>query len=413
GIGTNVSDVLLRDLARRTSGGVEFIHPGERVDEKVVAQFARAIAPRIQDMRVSFHGVEVKELAPESPPALIDGDPWLLMGRYAAPGRGHVEIRGQLRGEPFLLKVPIELADHASRPHLLKLWARERIRDLEDAQLGGRPAEAVRDRILKLALEHSLASRYTSFLAIEQRTDERRATGHPQTRVVPVHAPAGWAMFEGKDELWPSVIPMGRARTRGAIASAARGLTMAAMAPGAAKARGGITIAGFAPPMAAEPVSRDEGQGDGMLGIGFAAGVRASPSSASRSEEDAVSKLLRTQLASGLWPDGSGASEAQQVRATALALLELVRAGITTAHSQHGAQIRKAIEALLERLARAKTGKLIELAFAVALLAASGPRTRSRIKREISGRSDLGSLRAQLNSEPALRARADALAADV
>ncbi len=55
GIGTNVSDVVLRDLARRTSGGVEFIHPGERIDEKVVAQFARAIASRVADARVSFH----------------------------------------------------------------------------------------------------------------------------------------------------------------------------------------------------------------------------------------------------------------------------------------------------------------------------------------------------------------------
>ena len=126
-----------------------------------------------------------------------------------------------------------------------------------------------------------------------------------------------------------------------------------------------------------------------------------------------MSKLLRQQLASGLWPDGSGSSEVQQVRATALALLELVRAGVTTAHAQHGAQIRKAIEALLERLARAKAGRLIELAFAVALLAASGPRTRSRIKQAISGRSDLGSLCAELNSETALRAHADALASDV
>src|SRR5262249_44484822 len=42
GIGTNVSDLLLRGLAKRTKGAVEFIYPGERIDEKVTAQFARA-----------------------------------------------------------------------------------------------------------------------------------------------------------------------------------------------------------------------------------------------------------------------------------------------------------------------------------------------------------------------------------
>src|SRR5262249_12882774 len=36
GIGTNVSDTLLRDLAKHTGRAVEFIYPGDRIDEKVV-----------------------------------------------------------------------------------------------------------------------------------------------------------------------------------------------------------------------------------------------------------------------------------------------------------------------------------------------------------------------------------------
>ncbi len=46
GIGTNVSDMLLRDLPRHTSWAGKFIYPGERLDEKVVTQFARTVAPR-------------------------------------------------------------------------------------------------------------------------------------------------------------------------------------------------------------------------------------------------------------------------------------------------------------------------------------------------------------------------------
>jgi hypothetical protein len=64
GIGTNVSDALLGDLARRTGGAMEQIHPGERIDEKVVAQFARALAPRVTEVTLSFEGIEVGELAP-------------------------------------------------------------------------------------------------------------------------------------------------------------------------------------------------------------------------------------------------------------------------------------------------------------------------------------------------------------
>ncbi len=417
GIGTNVSDVVLRDLARRTSGGVEFIHPGERIDEKVVAQFARAIASRVADARVSFHGVEIKDLAPELPGPLIDGEPWLLMGCYSTAGRGHVEIRGHLRGEPFLLKIPIELPEHALRPQLEKLWARERIRDLEDAQLSGRPAEAVRDRILKLALEHGVASRYTSFVAIEQRTDERRATGQPRTRVVPVHAPAGWAMFEDRDELWPTVISARRGAAARPTASVSRGLTMAAMAPSRAGRLGGqVRKAGFVRSMAPELVGRldDLGNdaplvGEGSVELGFGA---RKPRSGSRPGEDPIAKLLGRQLASGLWSDGPAADETRQVRATALALLELVRAGITTAHAQYGPQVRKAIEALLELAVRIEgtSSRLAELVFAVAWLAASGPRTRARIDRALCARAELESLRARLQDQTALRAHVDSLA---
>ena len=56
GIGTNVSDALLQDMARQTGGAVEFIHPGERIDDKVVAQFSRALAPRVTELEATLRG---------------------------------------------------------------------------------------------------------------------------------------------------------------------------------------------------------------------------------------------------------------------------------------------------------------------------------------------------------------------
>src|SRR5690606_19347449 len=78
GIGTNVSDALLHALADKTGGAVEKIHPGERVDDKVVAQFARATAPRVTDLSIKTRGVELGEMAPAEPVALVDGEPFCL-----------------------------------------------------------------------------------------------------------------------------------------------------------------------------------------------------------------------------------------------------------------------------------------------------------------------------------------------
>ena len=100
GIGTNVSDVLLGELAKRTGGAMELIHPGERIDEKVVATFAKAHAARVVRPVVEVDGVELEDLAPSRTPDLVDGEPWSVMARYTKGGRSEVRVRGTLGGTP-------------------------------------------------------------------------------------------------------------------------------------------------------------------------------------------------------------------------------------------------------------------------------------------------------------------------
>ena len=80
----------------------------------------------------------------------------------------------------------------------MKLWAQARIRDLERAALAGRRADAMKDRIVKLAIG---ARR---LVASTRRSSSSRSAPaivasneQAETRVVPVNAPAGWAMFKG------------------------------------------------------------------------------------------------------------------------------------------------------------------------------------------------------------------------
>ena len=198
GIGTNVSDVLLRGLAKRTKGAAEFIFPGERIDEKVTAQFARATAARVDNVTLKWIGADAGEVAPIDPPALVDGEPWSVYGRYEAPGLGRVEIRGTLGGENFFMDVPLDLAARAERPALTSLWAGARVKDLEemDTSAMGRRAESHKKRIIDLCVRFGIASKLASFVVVEKRTGDRRSQGMPETRAVPVNAPAGWAMFD-------------------------------------------------------------------------------------------------------------------------------------------------------------------------------------------------------------------------
>ncbi len=457
GIGTNVSDVLLRDMARQTGGAVEFIHPGERIDDKVVAQFSRALAPRVTELSATFEGVEGTELAPAELPPLVDAVPWTLFGRYPSPGRGKVVLKGRSGKEPFALTIPVEFPGVSDRSTVEKLWAAERIRGWEAAELDGRRAQRMKERIVQFAVEHQIVTKYTSFVVVEERTGERRASGQPDTRVVPVNTPAGWDMFGTvqKDEAADGGVL--REQRRGAEMSKRRKSAvtgsmpaLGAMAPGGAPpppmAKPAPAPMAAAPMPAAQPARSGSKADEGFLGrvrrevaervletsaelerlikgknqppapvVADALDAElhqeeAAPAEQKPTEGADVTALLSRQLASGLWEGtGSGPEPVRQARATALALLELLRQGITGNHPLHGAQVKKAVEALLS-LASGLTGvpEVAELALGVAWLVAAGPRTRGRI---VQAAQPLAGLAACIGDEAKLREHVDTLAA--
>ena len=402
GIGTNVSDALLQSLASQTGGALELIHPGERIDEKVVSQFAHAIAPRVTDLTVGFEGVEVTELAPVEPSPLIDGRAWLLTGRYAGAGVGMARLKGTLRGELFVLEVPVDFPERADHPALLKLWASERIRALEAVRTEGRRAESVKERIIALATGMQVASRYTSFVLVEERVGERRSGGMPQTRTVPVSRPAGWEMFK------KSAASLGGAR--GAPKMQAMSSSLSFGGPGAPP---------MPPPRAAAPApvrkakrsAGDEEMQPARVPLAREAQDEAPAEVVVR---DPVVALLGQQLASGLWAArGETKGMAAELEATAVALLALMKEGVTSSHLLYGAAVKKAVEALLGiASAVAKTEpRIAELALGVAFLVTGGSRTRGQISKLVAGEPAVHGLTTILKNDALLRTRMEQLAA--
>ncbi len=450
GIGTNVSEALLRDLARETGGAVEFIHPGERIDEKVVAQFARAVAPRVTDVSVRFVGADVGELAPGRLPDLVDGEPWSVLGRYARGGGGTVEIDGRFQGKAFAMRVPLDLPDEVSRPVVAKLWAAERIRDLESVKVDGRRGETMKARITELAVEHGIASRFTSFVVVEQRTGDRRMSGMPETAVVPVGLPAGWAMFEREKE----------EQTRGGGGAPLR--QMMAMTPAGAKKMAARPMMGAMPAMAraSAPMGTPPRPAPAPVMQGMPAPMREMPSPKGGSvraadEDDAfydmdarvfdlrsssgadymafsdsdidilfdddeptkakkeahggvdLGGLFGRQLASGLWDDASLGKDgdARRLRATVAVLRALLAQGVDTAHALYGAQVRKALEAVVATVGAvvASEKELGERALGLAWLLATGARTRSAVEGAVA-KAGFTELAARVKSPDELRA---------
>ena len=405
GIGTNVSDALLAELAKRTGGTMELVYPGERIDEKVVATFAKAHAIRVARPVIEVVGVELDDLAPSRAPDLVDGEPWSISARYARGGRAEVRIRGSLAGGPFVHVLVADLPDRADAPLVPLLWARERIRDLEAQEVTGRRAAAMKERIVSLATTHRLASRYTSFVVVEKRTGDRRTTGAAVARAVPVSAPHGWAMFDAASPaLTTGTGSAATLRQRGAVATGIAP-TPRSPAPLAAPAHGGAygsRPTGTPPPAPAAAPARlraveaadadafadaapfsladSAGIDDDAKDVGAFDAVRTYASLGSAvapgtGQRSSLERTLEAQRASGLW-DASAASLA----ATIDALRVLVREGLTTSHPVYGGNAKKAVEAVVAAAARASIPAAErELALLLAYLVASGPRSRAAV----------------------------------
>ncbi len=412
GIGMAPSDLLLRELAKRTSGGVEFIHPGEKIDEKVTSTFARATAERVTAVKVSFGEAAVQELAPITLPDLVDGEVWSLMGRYGKAEEGRVRMEGVRNGEPWSLEIPFHFPEEANNPLLLRSWAAEKVRDLEAFAVTGRREEVMKDRIVALAVAHGLASRYTSFVLVETRTGARNVPGMPATRVVPVSAPAGWVvpqalgrageisfdaiasyptreragtldqvrlMMRGNPDIHRSPSPQSPSRPFGAPspvrASPSKSPPKAPLRGLLEKARMALTS-----PMASrEKAEKKEGESSHP--------DRAAALPPSRRPVETPESILALQLASGLWEeegkDGGGVGE--RLRATAQALLALHRLGITTSHPVHGVPVRKAVEAVLEVISQ-DLSPWEKRALLAAWLVAGGKRTRGEVEARLKNR---------------------------
>jgi len=424
GIGTNVSEMLLRDLGKRTGGACEFIYPGERIDDKVIAQFARATAPRVDHLDVKTPGLELSEMAPSTSSSLVDGEPWTVFARYEKSSDGAVELRGKIDGEAFFLRVAVSLPDVSENVAVAKLWARERIRELEGASVSGRRADANKARILALALEHQLASSVTSMIVVETREGDRRTQGVPNTRVVPVNSPHGWAMLN-KPRQAPMMAMRAMALGAGTPPPQGGAMPMPRSAPSPAsigapkRSPAAPAPPGAAPPPFATPPPfaahrRAEKKKDDVVSrvidfLSFSKGDKASadldgeaaqPMSPMPSDPAGI---LSRQLASGLWAGDDGGIEAS-VRATALALLTLNKAGINTAHAMYGAQLKKAISALVTAADALSDKTLAELALSASWLVASGARSRAQVV-EVAKKYGI-----TFADETSVRAQAEALA---
>jgi Ca-activated chloride channel family protein len=194
GVGGSVNRYLLDKMAEIGRGAVEYVLPREEGAASVARFYDRIRNPYLTDVRIDWGGLPVLDVYPRRTPDLFLGQPLLIHGRYRTPGVGFITLHAKRGDENYMQHVVVELPRRRAEGEVMaKLWARARIEDLSNRELDELLIDFKRE-ITEVALAHQLVSKYTSFVAVEERvsTDGEE----PVLVEVPVHMPEG-VSYEG------------------------------------------------------------------------------------------------------------------------------------------------------------------------------------------------------------------------
>jgi Ca-activated chloride channel family protein len=150
----------------------------------------------VTELAIAGDGValDAASVAPQRLPALFVGAPVVVAARLRGKAGGAVVVTGKTpSGQPWSQRIPV--VSEARGEAAAAIWARARIRDLEDLYaVRGGGAELERE-IVAVSVKHRVLSRFTAFLAVD-RSEKVNPNGKPKTITQAVEMPAGWEMAE-------------------------------------------------------------------------------------------------------------------------------------------------------------------------------------------------------------------------
>lgn len=170
GIGSAPNGYFMRTAAQAGRGTFTFIGAGHEVEQRMGELFRKLTQPVLSNIELRWPGGIAPEYATAQIGDLYADEPLVISARLPARARGVLTISGRA-GTAWTRQISLDDAD--ASPGVATLWARTRIADLMSLQTQRVNDADIRARVLPLALEYRLVSKYTSLVAID-KTPVRR-----------------------------------------------------------------------------------------------------------------------------------------------------------------------------------------------------------------------------------------------
>src|SRR5579859_4976573 len=192
GIGTAVNRFLLTKMAEEGHGDVEFVTAPNEAQAAADRFYERVHSPVLTNISIDWNGLPVTDVYPKNVRDLFSAKPIIITGRYSGSPAGKIPIKGYQGTGDYSRTIPVDFSSPgASNAALEKICARHKVEDLMSQDWNGIQSgnSKYKADIIKVGLEHSLATQFTSFVAVEERTVV--SDGKPVKVEVPVELPEG------------------------------------------------------------------------------------------------------------------------------------------------------------------------------------------------------------------------------
>jgi len=187
GVGSSPNRFLMNRMAKMGNGAVAYLSLNDSGADVMDHFFERISHPALTDLNIDWGGMQVSDVYPERVPDLFVGRPVIVTGRYSGIPSGRIRVTGNV-GDRISEVVINPHEDRGAHEGLAAVWARTKIADMVDRSMWQQTGD-IATQIKQLALDYSLMSQFTAFVAVDSLS---QTAGDFGTSVrVPVPTPDG------------------------------------------------------------------------------------------------------------------------------------------------------------------------------------------------------------------------------
>ena len=202
GIGSGVSESLVNGIARLGKGKAVFTRNITELQGIVSSQVQAALQPALTNVRVTFDGINIAQYAPSNLPPIFNLEQYIVYAFSEPDYKGNLNnvvvtlsaVNPSKKEIKYKLKLTaITNLFTSGEQFIQKLAARSLIQELQEISClhESDRKDEIKQKIIDLGLTYSLATKHTSFVAVEERDQSTIQQAPMQQVEVPLPVPSG------------------------------------------------------------------------------------------------------------------------------------------------------------------------------------------------------------------------------